>query len=48
MDGQVLGIRGTEKTVSSGWSISSVNLDSGEQETTKTSVQLDMGMKCSK
>ena len=34
MDGQVLGIRGTRKTVSSGWSTSSVNLDSGEQETT--------------
>ena len=48
MDGQVLGIRGTGKTMSSGWSISSMNLDSGEQEMRKTSVQLDMGMKCGK
>ena len=46
MDGQVWGIRGTGKTVSSGRSMSSMNLDSGEQEMRKTSVQLDMGMKC--
>lgn len=45
MDGQVLGIKGTGKIVSSGWSTSSMNLDSREHETRKMSVQLDMGMK---